>query len=107
MSTTLAAIANWRELTAKQIVEHLQRKQTNGNAVLYTGNDLANQFGEENVEALLKIVIAIVAEMAQIDAATKLENYRRQQIDQLQDRLQAYREALTVWDGNPDTEPSF
>lgn len=107
MSNTLAAIENWRELTAKQIVEQLQREQTNGNAGLCTGHELANQFGEQNVEAVLTIVIAIVEQITQLDAATKLANYRRQQIDQLQDKLQAYREALTVWDGNPDTEPSF
>lgn len=107
MSITLDAIENWRELPAKQIVEHMQRKQTDENAVLCTGRELAIRFGEENVEAVLNIVIAIVAEMAQLDAATKLANYRRKQIDDLQDRLQAYREALTVWDGNPDTEPEF
>jgi hypothetical protein len=46
-------------------------------------------------------------EVGEVQAAMLLELYKTSKIDQKQDQLQAYREAMNVWDGNPATEPEF
>ena len=46
-------------------------------------------------------------EVGEVQAAMLLELYKQTKIDEKQDRLQAYREAMNVWDGNPETEPRF
>lgn len=38
-------------------------------------------------------------------AAAKLDIEKQAKVDAATDRLQAYREALTAWDGTPETEP--
>ena len=48
-----------------------------------------------------------VEEVAAVQASLLLEIYKHTKIDGYQDQLQAYREALTVWDGTPETEPRF
>ena len=45
--------------------------------------------------------------VAEVQAAMLLELYKQTKIDYAQDQLQAYREAMTVWDGTPETEPRF
>ena len=46
-------------------------------------------------------------EVGEVQAKLLLELYKTSKIDEKQDRLQAYREAMNVWDGNPATEPEF
>ena len=46
-------------------------------------------------------------EVGEVQAKLLLELYRTSKIDEKQDQLQAYREAMNVWDGNPATEPEF
>lgn len=45
--------------------------------------------------------------VAQAQAELLLELYKTVKIDEKQDQLQAYREAMAVWDGNPATKPEF
>jgi hypothetical protein len=46
-------------------------------------------------------------EVAQVQASMKLALYVEAQIDRKQDQLNTYKEAMNLWDGNPDTEPRF
>lgn len=52
-------------------------------------------------------IAAIAEQVAEAQAGLLLELYKQAKIDARQDQIQTYREALTVWDGNPATEPSF
>jgi predicted dienelactone hydrolase len=45
--------------------------------------------------------------VAEAQAELLLELYKNSKIDEKQDQLQAYREAMNVWDGTPETEPRF
>lgn len=46
-------------------------------------------------------------EVGEVQAKLLLELYKTSKIDEKQDQLQAYREAMTVWNGDPATEPEF
>ena len=46
-------------------------------------------------------------EVGEVQAKLLLELYKQTKIDEKQDQLQAYREAMNVWDGNPATEPEL
>jgi hypothetical protein len=46
-------------------------------------------------------------DVANVHVQLMLDQYKNSKIDDKQDRLQAYREAMTIWDGNPETEPEF
>jgi hypothetical protein len=39
--------------------------------------------------------------------ALLLERYKQRNIDEKTDALQAYREAMTLWNGDPETEPKL
>lgn len=51
-------------------------------------------------------ITTTLEEVAQVQASMKLDLYKESQIDKYQDRLQAYREAMTVYDGT-GPEPEF
>ena len=46
-------------------------------------------------------------EVGEVQAKLLLELYKISKIDEKQDQVQAYREAMTIWDGNPAIEPEF
>jgi hypothetical protein len=46
-------------------------------------------------------------EVGEAQAKLLLEIYKQTKTDYAQDYTQAYREAMNVWDGNPETEPEF
>jgi hypothetical protein len=46
-------------------------------------------------------------EVGEVQAKLLLELYKQLKTDHAQDYTQAYREAMNVWDGNPETEPEF
>ena len=52
-------------------------------------------------------ITTTVEEIAQVQASMRLNLYVEAQIDKRQDQLNTYKEALQLWDGNPDTEPEF
>lgn len=52
-------------------------------------------------------IATTLEDVAVVHFQLMLDQYRHSKIDEKQDRLQAYREAMTVWDGNPKTEPRF
>ena len=52
-------------------------------------------------------ITTTVEEVARVQASMKLALYVEAQIDKKQDQLNTYKEAMNLWDGNPDTEPSF
>jgi predicted DNA-binding protein (UPF0251 family) len=46
-------------------------------------------------------------EVADELAAMRLDSLKQYKSDQADDRVQVYREKLTVWNGDPDTEPQL
>jgi hypothetical protein len=46
-------------------------------------------------------------DVAEVHFQLMLVQYKNSKIDYAQDYTQAYREAMTVWDGTPATEPEF
>jgi len=48
-----------------------------------------------------------IEEVGQVQASMKLALYVGFKIDKKQDQLNRYKEAMQLWDGNPDTEPEF
>ena len=52
-------------------------------------------------------IATTLEDVAEVHSQLMLDRYRNLKIDEKQDQLQAYREAMNVWDGNPATEPEF
>lgn len=54
-----------------------------------------------------KNIVTTPEEVARVQASMKLALYVESKIDQKQDQLNRYKEAMQLWDGNPATEPEF
>lgn len=52
-------------------------------------------------------LVATPEEVARVQASMKLALYVESKVDQKQDQLNCYKEAMQLWDGNPATEPEF
>lgn len=52
-------------------------------------------------------IVTTPEEVARVQASMKLALYVEAQIDKKQDQLNTYKEAMNLWDGNPETEPEF
>jgi len=52
-------------------------------------------------------IATTLEDVAKVHFQLILDQYRNSKIDEKQDQLQAYREAMAIWDGNPATEPRF
>lgn len=51
-------------------------------------------------------IVTTLEEVTQVLTLMKLDLYKQSKIDAKQDQLQAYREAMTIWNGT-DPEPEF
>ena len=52
-------------------------------------------------------IVITQEEVAEIQASLLFELYIKSKLDELQDKMHAYRIAMSNWDGDPETEPEF